>query len=269
MIEKVYAVFFSPTGNTRKIVETMAHAVAGMLNIPYDTVDFTLPGFREGNLHFRENDFVVLGTPTYAGRVPNKLMPFIRDSIHAEGAHGLAVVTYGNRNYDDSLMELFTLMEENGFFMTGACAVPTEHVFDARLAAGRPTEADLSAAADYARMVTGRNARLQRNDLPGHDPVGPYYVPKGRDGQPAVFLKAKPLTDPSKCIGCGLCAQVCPMGNFSPENVTEAKGACIKCQACIKACPRQAKSIEHEAFLSHVDMLVEHFADREAETIFI
>ena len=99
--------------------------------------------------------------------------------------------------------------------------------------------------------------------------MGQYYVPKGIDGQPAKFLKAKPLTDAEKCTACGICAEACPMGSISPAENYETTGLCIKCQACIKKCPVQAKRFDDPAFLSHREMLMKNFSEKRAEVVLV
>jgi ferredoxin len=94
-------------------------------------------------------------------------------------------------------------------------------------------------------------------------------VPKGTDGEPAKFLKAKPVTDQEKCTACGICAKACPMGSIDPEEKFEATGICIKCQACIKKCPAGAKSFDDAAFLSHRQMLMENFAAERKEVTLV
>ena len=63
------------------------------------------------------------------------------------------------------------------------------------------------------------------------DADAPYYRPRGLDGEPKNFLKAKPQTDRSKCTGCGVCAALCPMGSISREDPAEVTGVCIKCHS--------------------------------------
>ena len=96
------------------------------------------------------------------------------------------------------------------------------------------------------------------------DAGAPYYVPKGVDGQPAVFLKAKPKTNPDKCSGCGECARTVERCVVSAEDPAQVIGICIKCQACIRGCKAKAKYFDDPAFLSHLAMLEKNFV-RHAE----
>lgn len=46
-----------------------------------------------------------------------------------------------------------------------------------------------------------------------------------------------------KCIGCRMCASVCPHGVFEIENnkaILVDKDACIECGGCVKNCPINA-----------------------------
>ena len=264
-IEKIWAVFFSPAKSTEKIVIATASAAAGTLGL--ETVhflDLTRPENRKEEVSFGDGDFVVIGTPTYAGRVPNKIMPYIREKIKGEGAVCTVLTTYGNRSFDDSLMELNLLMQENGFTILGGGAFVCRHAFASALAPDRPGQEDLKVAEMLGRKTAEKaeTDQLTTPQFPGNNPVGPYYTPLGTDGKPAVFLKARPVTDQSRCTGCGLCADRCPMGSIREADNYEVSGICIKCQACIVSCPTGAKFFTDEAFLSHKAMLEKSYADR-------
>ena len=104
--------------------------------------------------------------------------------------------------------------------------------------------------------------------MPG-DPAAPYYVPKGLDGEPVKFLKAKPRTNLSKCSNCGACVRACPMGAIDPKNVAEVPGTCIKCQSCVRKCTRGAKFFDDPAFLSHVAILERNFQVPQENQMFL
>ena len=246
-IKTVWAVYFSGTGTTEKVATTLARDLAERLEAAYDTYCFNLPQAREKDLSFGPEDLVVLGTPVYAGRVPNLLMPYVRDHIKGNGTLGVSVVLYGNRNYDDGLIELRNLMRDNGFLPVAAGAFVGEHSFSKVLGAGRPDGKDMALVAQLGERTAEKVKNLTEVpaevvEVTGCDPIRPYYTPRDRHGEPIKdFLKAKPVTDPDKCVKCGLCARLCPMGSIDPSDVSNVAGKCIKCCACGKKCPMGAK----------------------------
>ena len=285
MIKKIWAASFSPTGGTEHIVSLLAEEMGKCLKLPVHKISFTLPDERKKSCTFTEEDLLILGTPVYAGRIPNKILPDVDRSFEGNGTLAVAVSVFGNRNYDDGLMELALLLENHGFCVAAAAAAAARHAFSDDIGAGRPDKQDekelrvfARRAAEKIREFSGKEKIVSGNksscgvsalQITGHNPVGPYYTPLRADGQPAKFLKAKPVTDENLCNRCGTCAQICPMGSISREAPSVVNGICIKCQACIRACPTQAKHFEDEDFLSHVEMLREHYTRRAANAFFL
>ena len=269
-IRCVYALSFSPTGSTERVACRIAERLANILDVPCQTLPWTLPHQRAEDLTFTAADLVVVGSPTYAGKLPNKILPDYQNKLHAQGSPAVAVVTFGNRSFDNALAELCAVLKGDGFCPVGAGAFAAVHAFTDALAPGRPNAEDLALAEDFARQLAAKiqaGGPFEPLEVPG-DPGAPYYVPKGLDGQPAKFLKAKPRTDPERCDGCGLCARSCPMGSISLLDPAQVTGICIKCQSCIRGCPHQAKFFDDAAFLSHVQMLEQNFR-RAAENAII
>jgi len=53
--------------------------------------------------------------------------------------------------------------------------------------------------------------------------------------------------DMERCIGCGMCTQVCPHSVFIIEEkkaVMSARNLCMECGACMRNCPVSAISVE-------------------------
>ncbi|MBE6909256.1 MAG: ferredoxin [Ruminococcaceae bacterium] len=263
-IQKVYALYFSPAGSTRSLTTTLATALAESFGAPTETVDITLPASREEPLSFAAGDLVVCGSPTYAGKLPNKLLPYWKERIRGGGALAVALVTFGNRAFDNSLAELCACLGGDGFHVVGAGAFACRHVFSDTLAAERPDKDDFAELAKLGAAVATRVAKANEPpaapEVPG-DADAPYYTPKGLDGEPKNFLKAKPKTSDA-CIQCGVCAAMCPMGSIDPLDVSNVPGICIKCHACVRECPMEAKYFDDEAFLSHKAMLERDFQRR-------
>ncbi|NCC23988.1 MAG: 4Fe-4S dicluster domain-containing protein [Deltaproteobacteria bacterium] len=52
--------------------------------------------------------------------------------------------------------------------------------------------------------------------------------------------------DPSLCVGCGLCTQVCPRGVFRKAEAKAEildRNACMECGACALNCPTRAVTV--------------------------
>ncbi|MGN1382261.1 MAG: EFR1 family ferrodoxin [Eubacterium sp.] len=257
-MKRITALTFSPTGTTRKAAEFIAERISGKLDIPAYDDDFTLPEGRTEERVYGSDEVLVLGVPVYAGRVPNKIAPEIGRLIRSSGnTPALAVVTFGNRSAGSALRELRNILQGNGFCVIAAGAFAAPHAF-AEIGNEHPTQEDRKKAetlADAAAEVLLSEKKQTPVVIDGDKAVEPYYVPKGEDGKPVNFLKAKPKIDLQRCDHCGICADVCPMGSISKLNPEEVPGICIKCQACIKMCPKQAKYLDDPGFLSHKKML--------------
>lgn len=268
-VRTVWAVYFSGTGTTEKIVTAIAATAAERLQLSCNTLDFTSPAARERNYSFSSGDLVIFGTPVIAGRVPNVLLPFLTGHFQADHALAVPVVLYGNRNFDDALIELREILEGIGFHTVAGAAFIGEHSFSRTLGAGRPDAGDLAKAAAFASQAADKIAAL--NTLPsepvpvkGALPLRPYYTPRDRNGTPVSILKVKPKTSDA-CTQCGLCAEVCPMGAISREDAAQVPGICIKCCACVKKCPVGAKYYDDEGYLYHQHELEALYAGRRME----
>lgn len=274
-LKKVTAVCFSPTGNAKKITNAIAQTIASREGIPFHEDDITLPYLRRGLREYSASELVVFGTPVYAGRIPNKILPAVQTLFEGNGALAIPVVTFGNRSFDNGLIEVRNELEQHGFHTIAGAAFVSEHVMSPKLAGGRPNEGDFQAICQFALDAAAKIEALEEGPhdgmaqipapvaVKGEDPIPGYYRPLQADGSPANFLKAKPKTTDA-CTDCGICARACPMGSISPEDFRTVTGVCIKCQACVKLCPVGAKYFDDPVMLSHIRMLEDHYS-RPAE----
>ena len=271
-IQKVWGICYSATGNTERAVRLLSEELAAKLECPMEQLSFTKPLERSREYHFRETDLVVVGAPTYAGKLPNKILPDYQNHLHGNGAVAVPVVTYGNRSFDHALAELCAVLEANGFHTVAAGAFVAQHAMTDELGYGRPGWSDQfemkSFAGQVALKVRETAGIPEPIQVPG-DPNAPYYVPKGTDGQPVDFLKAKPKTHLKKCTNCGACARLCPMGAIDLKDFSKVTGTCIKCQRCVRKCTKGAKYFDDPAMLDHVAMLEREFAEPKDNQIFL
>ncbi len=272
-ITKVWAVYFSATGTTEKVVLEISDRAAQCLGTEREIYDFTLPGMRENGFTAQSGELVLFGTPVYAGRVPNVLLKYLA-TIRGNSALAVPVVVFGNRNFDDALIELRDILQAAGFVPIAAGAFVGAHAFSDRLAAGRPDEEDLREARGFAEKISEKIQDMREGEVPAlpqvpgtPHPYRPYYQPRDRYGNSIDILKVKPVTSES-CDHCGTCAAVCPMGSIDQEDVRHFTGICIKCGACVKKCPKHAKYYEDEGYLYHRRELEELYSRRASVSLF-
>ncbi len=271
MNKKINTMYFSATDTTKRVVSGIAKKISENTDreITVNNIDFTLPEVRKEPVSFTKEDVVIVGVPVYAGRVPNVLLKYL-NSITGNGALAVAVVVYGNRNYDDALIELKDILELNGFKVIAGGAFIGEHAFSKILAKNRPDEKDMAIVSDFANQIYKKITT--QDPIPvsvnGETPYRKYYMPKDRNGNPVDFRKITPKTN-SNCTDCKVCANVCPMGSIDFKDVSKLNGICIKCCACIKKCPNNAKYFDDKNYLKHKSELEIDFASRREPELFI
>lgn len=232
-IKRAVSLYFSPTGGTHKTVQAVAKGLGAAEQLELDRTSFDS---RWAGETLREGDVAVIGVPVYYGRVPNLMVEFFR-YIESNQIPAVLVVVYGNRAYEDALLELKDESIKHGFLPIAAGAFIGRHSFTDKLGGGRPDRDDLSAAEqlgrDAAALLAGQDPASLNLTVPG---TFPYH--------PATDLPIAPATDLSKCIGCMTCQKNCPVQAINPLDVSETDGwRCLLCAKCIQACPKGAKYI--------------------------
>lgn len=271
MITRIVKFYFTGTDRTKKVVDFFAQTLAKELEIDeINDYNFTTPGVRKAVPKFKETDLVIGATPTIAGRVPNLLLPYL-EKIQGNAAMGVSIVLFGNRNFDDSLMELFQLMKAGDIHMIGGGAFVGEHSFSKKLGKGRPDLQDLAVVETFAKELAQKikDGDFSEPTVKGEWPLRPYYTPRDRNNNGIDIRKVKPKTDKKLCINCKLCAKLCPMGAIDMDDVSNIPGICMKCCACEKKCPTRAKYFDDEGYLYHANELEELYARRAEPEYFL
>ena len=246
---KTTAVYFSPTGNTKKSVEAMAAA----LDEKFSTLDLTLYENSNETRSFGPDETVIFGMPVYAGRIPMVAAPRM-DGLKGNQTPCILVVTYGNRHYEDALVEMEDFAKSHGFVVKGAAALVGRHTYG-EIQVTRPDAADLAADADFAKKAAAQDKL--HSVIPGNRPY--------KDAIPGG--KFKPLTSES-CVGCGICRDNCPV-NAIGENFHVNPEICISCFRCIRNCPVHAKNMDVEVYHAFAEGFSERLAQRRENEYFL
>jgi len=240
IIESVKLVYFSPTGTTKAVVRGIAR---GLDPGNVEVRDITLPDARIEPLQVSENDLLVIGVPVYRGRVPALLAGWLH-ALSARNTPAVCVVVYGNRIYDDALIELGDILTQRGCRPIAGAVYIGEHSLstdDVPIAPGRPDAGDLFHAESF-----GRKIQEKLDAIPSADRITDIALPGCRPYRGDSRLQAADfIAVGDACIQCGICAEVCPVGAIDPEESRRIDtAACITCCACIKNCPQHARSIK-------------------------
>lgn len=224
---KNYSVYFSPTGGTKKVVEQIGKQFENVteIDISMKITDYAM----------EKEDFCIVGVPSFGGRMPAAAVERLR-KLQGNQTPALLVVTYGNRAYEDTLIELKDVLEAQGFVCIGAAAIVTEHSIVHEIAEGRPAEGHLRRIEAFAAEIRERLAgEHEAIEVPGNVPYKELHV---------VPMNVQAT---EKCMKCGVCAKKCPVGAIPAEDPSKTDSEkCISCMRCESICPAHARKCADE-----------------------
>jgi ferredoxin len=237
-ISSVKFVYFSPTGTSKRVVEAIAEGI----QVSCEHIDLTPPTARSQEFEGLHDELAVIAAPVYAGRIPSEAVYRLR-RLSADDTPAVLVAVYGNRHYDDALLELRDLAIELGFKPVAGGAFIGEHSYstaEVPTAHGRPDADDLAMAVEFGRKIMEKMWGIG-----GPQDIPPLRVPGNhpyREGMRATSEQRDPVTKDELCIKCGKCAEVCPTSAVAMGDVVSTQGdTCILCCACVKNCPSGAR----------------------------
>lgn len=261
-ISKACAISFSPTKTSEKVVKTIASSISSN-NTFFDLTQSS----KQSTKTFESDELVVIGVPVYAGRVAPLAVERLR-SIKGSKTPAVVVVLYGNREYEDALIELGDIVKAQNFIPVAGAAFIGEHSFSTStmpIGDSRPDEDDLLRASSFGKAVAEKVKSFQpistapELKLPGNYPY--------KDGMGS--LPFTPKVNHEECSLCGLCMETCPGGAITIEDkVIMDAMRCIFCCACIKNCPEEAITIEAGPILEKRQWLHENCSKRKEPELY-
>ena len=225
-----------------------------------------------------------MAAPVYGGLVaPLAVRRIAR--LRAENSIAIPVVVYGNRDYEDALVQLRDLLHAQGFTPLCGAAFVGEHSYSRPgmpIAEGRPDAADLQKAAAFGAQAYGSLLRqLDLQNPPATDardfaltydsPLENLVTTPAMKGN-VPYKTLGPSTPQApvvndNCYGCGECVDWCPTGAITIADGRSATRAdlCTKCCACVKFCPVGGRTFD----TPYTAMLHQNFSARREPECFV
>lgn len=244
LIDSITLIYFSPTGTTKKIINSI---IKGMEMSNNQIIDLTFPEERNTSIPPINGDMVLIGVPVYEEKIP-EIIYEVLTNLKGNGKPIILVGVYGNIGDGIVLNELDFIAKDSGFKVVAASSFIGEHSFstdEIPIAKNRPNNEDLKKAEEFGKSIIEKMKRI--NDLKdislkipkGKLPLMAKIVPKN---SARLFTKT-PIADLNICTHCNICVNLCPCGAINKENLEINEEQCLRCFSCVKRCPKNARKI--------------------------
>lgn len=232
-------IYFSGTGNSRYALETFLNQ--------YDVTAKTY-SIEDENIteYIKNNEEIVFAYSVQYSNIPKMLKDFIDKNQSLWRDKRIFVIATMGLFSGDGAGILARRLKKHGAIITGGLHLKMPDSIADVKALKRSLEKNKELVR-IAEKKIGKAVRDMKNGKPPQEGIGLPDHLAGLFGQRLYFFhKTKQYTnklkiDPQKCVGCGKCAERCPMKNLSlKQDCAKAGDQCTMCYRCINICPKQA-----------------------------
>lgn len=223
-------IYFSATYTTKRISEYIAKGMSLSVQT-YDVTNYPVKSDIELN---DADDLLIVAMPVYAGRIPSQAVESLNRFKTTVNTPAIIICVYGNREYDDALIEMWDIVKANGFRVISAAAFIAQHSIFPKVAANRPDAEDWSIIENY--IINCKELLAEKDTIAEIEVTGnrPYKTPGAIPITP---------TGNSRCKRCGVCVELCPVGAIDKSNPRKTDAnKCIHCGRCIVVCREKARN---------------------------
>ena len=238
-------VYYSGTGNSAHCARIIASALGDSCTPAFE---YIRNGVAAELSSARPWVFV---SPTYGWQLPRVFAGFIRSAALAGSREAYFVMTCGSE-IGAAERGLRELCAEKSLDFRGVLEMVMPENYIALFSAPGPEEAARIVSRSKPVLDAGIDLIRRGEPFPATRPGALDRLKSGIVNR--VFyrfiIKDGPFTATDRCISCGKCAEVCPLGNIELRDGRPVwQGRCTHCMACICRCP--AGAIEYGRSTRH------------------
>lgn len=231
-------IYFSGTGNTKFCVDKFLKEY-GCSKSSFSIED------SEALERIKNDDEIVMGYPVQYSNIPKILRDYIVNNRYVwKGKNIFIIATMGLFSGDGAGISARLLKNYGAVIVGGLHLKMPDSICDER-ALKRSFEHNKRIVVKATEKICNCVGNI-KNGKPPQEGLGAVNHLAGLFGQRLYFWeKTQKYTDrlkinSLKCIGCGLCERLCPMGNIAVKNGIAVSGdKCTMCYRCISKCPEQ------------------------------
>ena len=194
-------------------------------------------------LRMTRNDVLLFSMPVYGGYIPAFCAELVK-KLQGQDTPAIIMAVYGNRHFDNALIQMKDLLKKQGFKVIAAGAFVAEHSIFPKVGFGRPNKDDYKAMEVFANKC---KEILQHMDVYEHKEISVY----GDANYDSSTFKGVPFCPDGDetCIRCMQCVKDCPVKAIDTADPSKTDASkCIACGSCICVCPVGARDYHSEIF---------------------